>query len=138
MAAVRASWDLPPERQVRCRSLAVAAWCVLGAWFFFVLIGSWGSIVLASNWWAMGAIPVAYATHRWLNRYGEGRAAAAATLFALCTVLFALSIVGMAVDDMWPRFVRHFLAYILFSCPIVLSLSGAALGFMGRRTSKGF
>jgi hypothetical protein len=132
MTASRPIWDYPPEYQARCRVIAGSAWILLGAGFYYVLVGSWGHLSGSIIVWALGAVPTAYLMLRWLLHYGAGRSTAAAFLLACCIALTAAAIVLYDPLVQW----KHRLPYIVLWFPVGLSACGAILGFVGRATAR--
>jgi hypothetical protein len=126
-------WDPPPELQSRCPIIAGTAWLVLGIVFFISFVGSWGFLSAAILFWALGAIPAAFFTVRWLQPTGGVRVTAARLLFVCCCALAIGAFVLFAPLVDWKRTLPRIVLWL----PLVLSLWGAVLGFLGRakRTS---
>jgi len=124
--------NYPPELQPRCRVIAGSAWLVLGAGFFVLFIGSWGFLSAVIVLWALAAVPTAFLMIRWLRPNGGARVVAARLLFVCCLAL-AVAAVALFVPLIdWKRR----LPYVVFWLPIVLSLWGAVLGFLGRQEER--
>lgn len=122
-----AIWDAP--RQVWCRMLAGVVWLLLGAGFWVLLAAFWGGLPVAIVFWALGAVPVAFLTFRWLESQGGFRTAAAQVLLVSCVALTASAVVLVGPLADWD----HLLPYVVVWFPVGLSLLGALLGFLGRR-----
>ena len=130
--------DLPPVSnylpglQPRCRVIAGSAWLVLGAGFFVLFIGSWGFLSAVIVLWALTAVPTAFLMIRWLRPNGGARVMAARLLFVCCLALAVAAVAVFVPLIDWKRR----LPYVVVWLPIVPSLWGAVLGFLGRQEER--